>query len=394
MRIILPLALLGILLAHQSAAETTINGFATIAVGLADNDGEYLGYTQDLDLQPDSKAGVQIGYKVNDKMDATVQILARGADDWDPKMEWAYVSYHADNGTTVRAGKLRLPFYMYSDYLDVGYAQPFLRSPTGVYTINPLFDTYTGVDAIIPVELSGSTLTFQPFYGGVDDESFGTTFKLSNLVGANANWEYDALQIRAIYSIGKFTESNEPALADQDASFAGIGFKYEAGSWFISGEYASIEVDGVIYDTDAAYLAAGYQLGDWTPYISVGMSETTDNSVREEAIMGLETQQSQLQAGIDALNAGASPDDVGFTLEEGNALMAQVTGGISQLNSFTFERMEYSIGTRWDFMAGVALKADITFYDDFNGSAGFANDYYSSAESDVTIISAGIDAVF
>ncbi len=107
--------LLGTTLSTAAHANTTINGFATVAMGLADNDGQYIGYGEDLDLEPDSKAGVQIGYSINEKMTATVQFLARGADEWDPEMEWAYLSYNTDGGNTIRAGKLRLPFYMYSD---------------------------------------------------------------------------------------------------------------------------------------------------------------------------------------------------------------------------------------------------------------------------------------
>ena len=374
-------AVVAALHASSALADVTINGFATFALGIADNDGLYLGYGEDLDAQPDSVVGVQMNYAVNDKMDATVQFLARGSESWAPKAEWAYLSYHTDSGSTIRAGKLRLPFYMYSDFLDVSYAQPFLRPPSSIYTLVPLFDSYTGVDALIPIVFSNSTLTIQPFYGGVDDEKNGTEFKLSNILGANASWEWQNLQLRVIHATGDFTDSNVAELKGNSASFSGLGGKYDAENWFVTAEYATTTVDGIINDTKAGYLAFGYRLGAWTPYLSVGMSETSDNDEREPLI-------AQLSGAIAGLNAGViTPDDVGMTI-------AQAQGSLNRLSQFNYERKEYSIGTRWDFMPNVALKMDVTRYDDFNGSGGFDSDYYQTAQSDVTIASIAVDAVF
>lgn len=345
--------LFGAASAAPALAEVSVNGFASIVTGIADSDAGYLGYTQDFDFQPDSVAAVQLGYPINDKMNATVQMIARGKDNWEPEMEWAYISYNADNGNTYRAGRLRIPFYMYSDYLDVRYAQPFLRPPRAVYSLIA-FSSYTGVDALIPVDLGNSTLTLQPFYGGTKDQTpGGVRFKLTNLMGANATWEWEDLMVRAVYAQTDAASPDSALLDNVDGSFVGLGVKYDAGSWFGVAEYGAVKIDGAFNDNTGAFVAMGYRAGDWTPYASVGFLETSDNEKR---------------------------------------------AGIPQLSALTFERTEYTLGTRWDYMPNVALKAELSWLGDFNGSAGFGAGGYDPTSpnvgEDVTIVSLSMDTVF
>ena len=306
-------------------SEISVNGFATVALGVADDDHGFLGYDKDPDAQQDSLVGLQFNFPVNEKVGATVQLLSKGSNDWDSDIEWAYLSYNMDNGTTLRAGKLRLPIYSYSDYLDVGYARTFLRAPQVVYEI-VTFSAYNGVDAIIPLDMNDSTLTLQPFYGSVEEVGNLGNFEMNNLIGLNATWEWNSFTARGIYAYAELDGDN-PLLQKKDSSFSGLSAQYDNGSWFIMAEYAMTEIDDQASDNDAGYIGAGVHLGDFTPYVVLGMAETQDNDER---------------------------------------------ASIPLLEPLTYERKEYSVGLRWDCMPSVALTADLTIQDDFNSTGGFS----------------------
>ena len=69
--------------AKSLADKINFSGFATIAVGIADNDAQFSGYTDDkLDFKQDSVFGLQTDFEINDSTKATLQLLSRGSDDW------------------------------------------------------------------------------------------------------------------------------------------------------------------------------------------------------------------------------------------------------------------------------------------------------------------------
>ena len=53
---------------------------------------------------------------------------------------------------------------MYSDYLDVGFTQPWVRSPLETYVQVP-FTGYVGGDITYDIEFSESVISLQAFGG-------------------------------------------------------------------------------------------------------------------------------------------------------------------------------------------------------------------------------------
>jgi hypothetical protein len=346
-----------------SGAQTNIHGFASMIAGQASNNAELLDYNSSADFNPDSEAGVQFDFEVNEHVDTTIQLIARGEDNWTPEAEWAYLSYNMTNGYTLRTGKLRGPVFLYSDYLDVGYAQPFLRPASSMYDLLP-FTAYTGADAIIPLSIYGSTLTIQPFLGGTQAElESGQSFELNNLLGSAISWEKGNLLLRGALARTDLnsdeTDSTDAITAilanlldDKQGMFAELGVRYESNNWFLVGEYGRVTVEGDYSDIDGAYISAGYHLQNITPYFVAGMTETKDNSNRAD-----------------------------------NATLS------SYLN---FERKEFSAGFRWDLMSNVAFKFDLTHLFDFNGTSGTVYGLGNEAKSydNCTIISLGVETIF
>ena len=120
---LLTLSLAAVLASGNIQADTTINGFASIKAGITTGSDERLyGYDDTLDFKNESLIALQIKSDLGDKLSVTAQLLGRGNNDFDVGFEWAFISYQLADNMTINAGRLRTPFYKYSDFKDVGYA--------------------------------------------------------------------------------------------------------------------------------------------------------------------------------------------------------------------------------------------------------------------------------
>ena len=135
------IALISALSSTTTYADIQISGFGSIVGGMTTSSDEQLyGFDDNFDFKEGSLFALQASSDLENGLGVTVQLQAKGADDWDPEFKWAYVSYDVSDDFRVLAGRQRLPFYMYSDFLDVSYAYAWIEPPEGVY--NVLFDTF------------------------------------------------------------------------------------------------------------------------------------------------------------------------------------------------------------------------------------------------------------
>lgn len=115
------------------ATELRFDGFASFVAGQAlekdellvdPNTGEaaFRGYDEKMSFQANSLFAIQVRADLQEKLSATAQIIAKGQNDYEAKFNWAYLAYQLTNEVTVKAGRFRTPLFMYSDFLDVGYA--------------------------------------------------------------------------------------------------------------------------------------------------------------------------------------------------------------------------------------------------------------------------------
>lgn len=294
------------------------NGFMSTGVARASNDAGYAGITETTEVQDLTLAALQASFEITDEVQAVMQIISRGDDDWDTDMEWAYLSYRPNADLQLRAGKMRQPLFMYSDYMDLGYAQPWARAPQVIYgSVN---SSYVGADASYTIPLDSSSITTQAFFGYIDEEIDGIALDVRNSSGISLSWTDYVWTLRSVYSWGDIS-LDMPPVDDERASYLGLGVSYDDGNWQIISEAARTEVDGFMPDTDAAYLSVGHRFGAFTPYVMAGWLETKDDDKRGPMLV--------------AMNG---------------------------------DRTDYSVGVRWDITPGVALKADWTHSRGFEDS--------------------------
>jgi len=331
----------------------TVGGFGSVGVGISNNDAGYAGYTNDIDFKQDSLLGLQFDFQVNDKAKVTTQLVANGRYDFEPSIEVAYLSYDLDVAT-VRGGKIRTPFYMYSDYLDVGYAYPMLRPSQEIYELL-VVSSFTGVDALIPVKLGNTTLQLQPFTGVSQveerDAAFNQQVDIKDAIGLAATWFIDDWTLRGSYAQATTGTSAISFISEQDATFASLGLQYNNGALIFNTEAMHTELDGVYPDVTSASVLLGYQINSVTPYVSMGHVESVDNDERP-----------------------------------------------AEYASMSMKRTSYSVGMRWDFAPKVALKTEVT-YADFHGTVGGLTSNsdlikHQPIYDDSIVYSASLDFVF
>src|SRR5581483_9600703 len=135
---------------------TTISGFGTVGGSFTSNENyayrhdasEFSGASNHFDVGLESRFGLQVKFDFGSGLSVTAQevLRRRGDTDFDPGTEWAYLQYSPTSDWQVRLGRVVLPTFMYSDSRQVGFAQPWFRSPVEVYSQLP-FDYLDGGQA-------------------------------------------------------------------------------------------------------------------------------------------------------------------------------------------------------------------------------------------------------
>lgn len=349
---------LGILLALSSTHSLAndrirISGYGQITGGTtlgSDDVYSEIPYEDKVDFKEESLLAVQLDADLSEDFTATAQLLARGRDGYEAELAWAYVQWKLSENTSLKFGRQRTPFFKYSDFLDVGYAYPWIRPPVAVYNVP--FSNIDGVGLLDQRFLGEKWYSSaQVVYGSFDDEArfSGIDYPTEgeDIVGVAWDVTYnDWLSLRASYFQGDATifgtALEQPVallqanglvdLASQLAydgdkgTFKGLGMEIDKNNWVVSAEYTQVKLDdSAASDKENFYVSVGHRFGKFTPYVVYGQRKgTVDYSA------------------LDALPVGHPFRPVV------NAIL-------------TNDRMDdkyYSAGVRYDFRDNVAFKAE------------------------------------
>jgi hypothetical protein len=351
------------------AGDFNFSGFLSVGGGMVDDENgpAYGGYDEEDFTIDNNLLGVQISSDVSDKVTATVQLTARSENDYEVDAEWAYLSWQATENSKIRAGRLRTPFYMYSDFLDVGYAYAWISPPQEVYYLP--FNNVNGVDFYTANTLGIFDTTLQAYFGGFDDEldlnndGFAEEAKTRNQMGVAATLGKDWWTLRAAYhkadlwvdvtgvslgantigdfagiltSLGFGANANNLLVEEDSVTFAEVGLNIDTGRFVAAAEYVEFEADDALFSKNKrGYVMGGVRFGEWLVHLTA--SQSKDEASHPEAGIPVAPQTAPL---IGALQAVAA--------------------------SQAIERDVITVGTRWDVTSGTALKFQIDDVDDEN----------------------------
>ncbi len=279
-----------------SLAEVEISGFLSWAANYANSDNtadtsyyNALANTDHWDFDTRSNhVGVQIYSSLTDKVSVTLGLTAEGGQSsYQVQPEWAYGTYQFNDDWGLRIGRYKGPFYMVSDYRDVGYAYPWVRPPEEVYSTNPI-KSLNGLDLVFQkthqninylVEIYGgsgtnSTLILPVFTGGDPNQSLD--FETYNSLGFNAVVGTEAVSFRVGYYNTKVnaTLPGLGAIDGESGSFAGLGLIVDWQNVVVYSEYIQRDTDDTpgisvaFPDQNAWYVTLGYRYRTLLPYLT------------------------------------------------------------------------------------------------------------------------------
>lgn len=363
------------LLAAPAHADLTINGFASIKAGMTlDNDATLYGYDDDLDFKNESLFAVQVMSDLGEKLSVTAQLMGRGREDFNAEFEWAFLSYQLSDNLQLNAGRLRTPFYKYSDFKDVGYAYDWARVPEAVYNLD--FDNIEGVSLYHTTTLGSLDSSLQLIAGSFDGDAVVTGLtvqaKIDQVLGAAWELSRDGISARLAYLRGDTSLSNPDIDAltgiltasglgavaraidvnEESSTFLGLALTLDKNDWVAVAEITRTEVDdSLIAEQNGYYVSLGHRFDSLTPYVSY---EKRDNDAKRDII-------ALLPQGVPA----------------------QLALGVTQaVERFEVKRDAWNLGLRYDFHPSAAFKAQLTRVN---------NDI---TDDDTSLVTLGVDLVF
>ncbi len=395
MRAVLLLALVGSVnqpgqAQSLSQEDFQVSGFIRGVAGyLTDDNARYLGYENEISASSQSLIGLQAEITLTPQWQFVAQYVGYTDDFMDSDLKWAYFNYRADDNWRLRLGKLRTPFFYYSDVSDVGFAYPYVLLPQVVYGVTR-FDQMLGADVIMDVDLGQWRTQFE-VYGGTYDGSYYTAetrFDVDSdyLWGVNATTGRGNFSARLTYYQTQLTFEQE-GIGEFRQIIRDLGFNRSADALVPQGQFAIWQA-GARWDTldyfahlelvkmrpemplignvNGHYLTLGLNKAAWTFYFTAGQSEYDKADVPQEIPLGLTPQLDQLNFAYNAVFDAIDNSDI-------NTL---------------------SIGARWDVRHDVALKAQaIRLIGQQPGGATF-NGVTPAFDNRASLILVSVDWVF
>jgi len=224
----------------------------------------------------DTTFGLQLDY-YKDAFKASLQVVKRPQDEWsEPEIEWAYLGYNLGE-VEFRAGRLRLPIFLASEYYYVSHAYNYARPPEELYNSILGITAYNGLNFVWNVEIFYEyQLSVTPFIGFKEtntidvSKSLDIDLDIEKMSGINFllsgetyrwNLSYFASDFEQHF---KFANGHEFSILDDSIELYALGAEYEFGPLLLTAERQLANL------RSTWYASAAYKLDKFVPYIQYG----------------------------------------------------------------------------------------------------------------------------
>ena len=340
-------------------------------------------------VDPLTLLGLQIDTQISDDFSGTVQLVADGKLNYKIEAEWAFLRYNISDNLYARLGRVRVPFYYFSESLQVGYTHPWTSLPEETYhQIEDSFSNGAGASLTYKADLMGYDFTASALYcttrssfdfGGEElsvkldrikslvftfgDDNFN--IRVSYLKG-DVNLESIPVSIAALTAYGNNNDENVRLLEIKDrvGYFWSLGYQFEKYNIYNIAEYTRKRVKGWQTDSYGWYFTLGYRINKWLPTVTVASTRVTDKHI------------------FDGMNKNATTSP-SIELEEFT---------INELiRVYHKDQDSLRFDLRYDLMPGIAIKGGVKLSKPKNGTAGLFN---HAPQKSVKIYTLAINSVF
>jgi len=348
-------------LASNSAQAIQFDGFMTagasqiVQIDDEDKGNIYIGglgdrgITEDLTFERDTRFGLQISSDVSENMSVVAQLLGRGDNNnFNAIIEWAYVDYAFNDAASIHVGKIKQPVYLVNDYVEVGYAYPWIRPPQEVYLLNNPLNTVNGIELLLQFPVGPGTLSLQPYLGSNREDipnAQGAYFEAENIYGMDvkysgrgytvhaSNFQCEVKTFGGFQTTSPFGDLNVDLNGKGDCNVSATGFNLDLANFVVYAEYqkrtTTETLSRAFGDTDAYYATFGYRIGKWLPHITYASIDGTASTV------GLST-------GTGAVTGASLPPGASFNFPV--PVQTSITAGLRyEVNDSAALKVEYQV---------------------------------------------------
>jgi hypothetical protein len=293
--------------ARADEITTTISGYGTIGgtwtsdknLAYHHSATEFSGASNQVDFPLDSRIGLQATITYGAQWSITAQELfkQRGNEALNPGTEWLYLQYTPDTSVKLRAGRVALGSFLFSDSREVGYAVPWFNAPNDMYAQEP-FQSLDGMQALWSKPLGPVVLSLQASYGtGQSTSEIGGVPLAStahDMFNGSIQVEYKSFLVRVaetqLHLPVSLPLSPTFTLNDTVADkFLSVGAQYDDGKVLVLGEWSRRQENrlAVVNETLTMgtnwYVGAGYRFGKFTPLVMAQNSSPLTSLTAEKA---------------------------------------------------------------------------------------------------------------
>lgn len=335
----------------------SFSGFGQLVVGKLNTDkANYNDYDDSFSFKSESLLGLQFDYKFTEQLSLSSQVIAYSNSKSSSGISWLTLNYQPNKNVLVKIGKLKVPFFNYSDISNVGFSYPWITLPEQVYN-DYMFDEVDGIFFRYDVPVSIFALNLEGYWGSkkgtyyIGDDLIEVD--VDDLKGLIANISANNLSLRAsvhqahnnsgdrrilefsnqLRQIG-FSESAESLSLKGDVSFYQASINYDTLDYFIRSEWSKISPNKIaIPIVESSYLTIGYNHFPFTVSLTRSASNISYSGRASDIPLGVSQE-------LDAL---------------------------SNIYNFTYDSLpkdtldSTSLGLRWDWQTNIAIKTDVTW---------------------------------
>ncbi|MCK4833973.1 MAG: hypothetical protein KAT12_04315 [Gammaproteobacteria bacterium] len=396
-------------LASTPAQAIQFDGFMTagasqiVSIDDADKGNIYIGglgdrgITEDLTFERDTRFGLQISSDVTEDMSVVAQILGRGDNgNFNAIVEWAYIDYEIHDVASIHVGKIKQPVFLVNDYVEVGYAYPWIRPPSEVYySVNPL-NTVNGLELLLQFPVGPGTLSLQPYIGSNREDipnAQGAFFEAENIYGIDVKYAGRGYTVHAsnfqceVKTVGGFQTDSPFGAVDVNLNGSGdcdvtaAGFNLDLANVVVYAEWTerttTEELSRPFGDQEAFYATVGYRIGKFLPHLTYASIDG------EASTFGLAT-------GNGAVTGPGIPAAIGGSLNFPIAIQTSITAGLRyEVNDSAALKVEYMVVDVEQDPAELAAANQGFNYGLFN-----TNFTQSTPQDKIGIMSVALDVIF
>ena len=278
-------AAMALVLATGARAEVRWGGFLNAGVAATDaegtsSSGEEIKYVDHIGDKPsfsDTSFGLNASAEVAGKWSVAAQLFSPLGGET-VILDWAFATYQASDELSFRAGKIKYPGNLVSEYYNVGYAYPWIRPPQEIYRHGETNVTMT-LQAINGASLEYGLIgdewewSLMGYVGEADEENMShNQMHAARLVASNDDFKV-LLGVNRSY----MERSAMAAMKNKWMTIWTAAAQMDWNNVVGYAEYVQSQTEDVDQLTTSAwYVTGGYRFGSLMPHLTyTEMSQDT-----------------------------------------------------------------------------------------------------------------------